>query len=644
MCGIAGIWQREGCAVSRDALDRFADSLAHRGPDGRGTFFDDAAGFGLGHRRLAILDPTQSGRQPMTYADGRYVISFNGEVFNFLEVREQLEGLGHTFVSDSDTEVVLAAYAQWGEECQLRFNGMWAFGIWDRQGRELFLSRDRFGIKPLHYAALDRGGFAFASELKAFKALEGFEARLCEQGMRMTLTDPFSLEGTSQSLLAGVSKLPAGHCATLRERGDVAVRRWWCTVDHLVEPPSSLRGQADAMCELLFDSCRLRMRSDVPIGTALSGGLDSSSVLCTMARIGNRAAEARTSGSWHNAFVATFPETPLDESEHAAKVLRHAGVEGRFLEAEVTPPPERLERALHAFEGVYICLPTSQWDLYGRMREAGVCVSLDGHGVDEMLGGYPGHGLSAFAEAMRPIDPIRALDVYRTYHAIFDPGGQSQPASLPTLLARELRQRRGWSRLVRAFAPPTQPPRALRWAREHVVPEDRCSESEHLWLQDAGELNRHLYRDFHHTTLPTILRNFDRVSMAHGVEIRMPFMDWRIVTLAFSLPASAKIGGGFTKRVLREATRGVLPEAIRTRRIKVGFAAPMVDLYRGPMRHQLEDLTRDRAFLESPFWRGPEIADAVRRHLGSDRWSWEEALDVWRFQHAHWFIQNFVPN
>lgn len=289
--------------------------LAHRGPDGQGLHVDGS--LGLGHRRLAILDLTPMGHQPMSYAAGRYWITYNGEVYNFLELRHELENLGHRFRSDSDTEIILSAYVQWGRECLLRFNGMWAFAIWDAHDKTLFLARDRFGIKPLFYL-LERDRLAFASEWKAFLALPCFARRVDWSTFVTALLDPYCQEGIEECLLLGVRRLLPGHCMTVTPH-ETRVFRWWNTLEHLVEPPTGLQKQAERFRELFEDACRMRMRSDVPIGTSLSGGLDSSSIVCMLAESGRQPgkAENRLAEDWQRAFIATFPGTPVDERSYA---------------------------------------------------------------------------------------------------------------------------------------------------------------------------------------------------------------------------------------------------------------------------------------------------------------------------------------
>ncbi|MGH7757130.1 MAG: asparagine synthase (glutamine-hydrolyzing), partial [Vulcanimicrobiaceae bacterium] len=319
VCGIAGIWHLDGRPLASGAIERFTRALAHRGPDGEGIeLLGDDRTLGLGHRRLAIFDRSAAGRQPMRSADGRYWISFNGEIYNFVELRRELESVGYRFTSRTDTEVILAAYDRFGEDCQRRFNGMWAFAIWDVARRRLFLSRDRFGVKPLYYV-VERDRFAFASELKAFLQLDEFEATEDSASLARVLADNFALEGTEDSLLQGVRRLPGGCAMTVSASGP-AVRRWWNTLDHRVEVAADFGRQAAEFRELFFDACRLRVRSDVPAATCLSGGLDSSSVVGALSAVDRRdglRANARSAPDWRATFVADFAGTPLDETAYA---------------------------------------------------------------------------------------------------------------------------------------------------------------------------------------------------------------------------------------------------------------------------------------------------------------------------------------
>lgn len=330
MCGIAGIVNLRGNAVEPADISRLTSLIAHRGPFGEGIWFSADRTLAFGHRRLAIIDPGEGGYQPMLSSDGRYVIVFNGEIYNFLELRRELEAQGAVFRSQSDTEVILAAWEAWREDMLPRFNGMWALAIFDTSTRELFLARDRFGIKPLLYA-MSPERFVFASEQRALVRSGLIDASVDMDVARRLLLDAFGIEGSERTLFRQVRRLQAGHCMWLRQ-GKVSVRRWWRTVDHLPAVPVTEAERVDRFRELFQDAVALRMRSDVPIGTCLSGGFDSSAVICTMAAHERAGMGPRDSTAWRHAFVATFPGASNDERPMAEEAAAWAKVEPTFLE------------------------------------------------------------------------------------------------------------------------------------------------------------------------------------------------------------------------------------------------------------------------------------------------------------------------
>ncbi|HMK39565.1 MAG TPA: asparagine synthase (glutamine-hydrolyzing) [Bacteroidota bacterium] len=543
MCGITGIFDSGG-VIDRGELVRFTDMLSHRGPDGGEV--DLCGNVGLGHRRLAILDLTESGKNPMEYTSpggDLYRITFNGEIYNFIELRRELESLGHRFRSRSDTEVVLASYAEWGKNCLVRFNGMWAFGIWDSTRRELFLARDRFGVKPLYYHR--NGRLTFASELKAFTALDRFQVVMNEPLVHRIMQASEPWEGTTdETMVAGIRSLPAGHCMTVGADGRPEVVRWWESRDHIPGIPGRYEEQVDQFRELFLDAVRIRMRSDVPVGTSLSGGVDSSAVATAMAWLhrDSRSDLERCPSDWQKAFVALFPGSSLDEKRFADIAAREAGVHVHYREFDPVEAVRTLQDAVWAVEYVHGVLASPVWAIYREMRRNNVLVSIDGHGADELLGGYAGY-----------------LDV------------------------------------------------------------------------PVREINDRLYSDVHRTMLPSILRNYDRCSMAHGVEVRMPLLDWRLVTFALGLPPSSKMGGGYTKRVLRDALRGILPEAIRTRRSKIGFNAPLIEWFNGPMSGVVDRLIGHPFWNDNPFWDGKNMARLIRERAQAGPWrygDWGEVVQL----------------
>src|SRR5262245_19744530 len=509
MCGIAGIVNLRGRPVEQTEIQRLTDQIAHRGPDGAGYWFNADRNVALGHRRLAIIDPGPGGYQPMASADGRHVIVYNGEIYNFLELRKELEALGERFHSESDTEVILAAWRNWREGMLLRFNGMWALAIFDTQSGEMFLARDRFGIKPLLYA-LTPEWFVFASEHRALVQSGLLQTTIDADVARRLMLDAFSVEGSERTLSREVHRLQAGHFMWLRD-GKRTIRRWWCTLDHLPEVPRTEAERVERFGELFRSAVALRMRSDVPIGTCLSGGFDSSAVICAMAAHEKDGMGPRDSAAWRHAFVASFPQASHDERPMAEEAAAWAGVAPTILDIGQGDALTDLDRILADNDDIYISLPSAAWLIYRELRRHKVLVSLDGHGADELMGAYLGEGggggfllrnmLAAFNSraGRHAVDMARALRI-RQQGNYFLRGGTPEPLDLV--------------------------------GENDVLP--------HEW----GGLNRRLYRMFHSTVLPTILRNFDRVSMAHGIEVRMPFMDWRLVTYAMALPEASKLADG----------------------------------------------------------------------------------------------------
>jgi asparagine synthase (glutamine-hydrolysing) len=557
----------------------------------------------------------------MDFANGRYWITYNGEIYNFLELKSELAGYGYQFHTTSDTEVILTAYHRWGEDCQLRFNGMWAFAIWDRQERTLFLSRDRFGVKPLIYY-FDGKRLAFASEMKAFLALDWFQLEFNPSMVATALSNESLIEGQADCLLRGLKHLPGGYCLTLREGQVPRCRRWWRTLDHLEKPPDRYDQQVIRFRELFLDACRIRMRSDVPIGTALSGGLDSSSVLCGMRHIRNaNHGSDRLAADWQKAFVITYPGSNIDEKKYADIVVNHTGVEPIYCASNASLYLEYFDDILFHLEEI-ADIHLGPWLVYKMQRENGVAVTIDGHGGDEALGGYPWYITAALKDAFRSVSPLQVNELLETLTSL---GVFSDGHVLKTLKNYLVKRRN------RVDHP---------WLLQKPAGFTASAYVEDLRiLRGENALHQRLYVDFHFTQLPTILRNYDRISMAHGVEIRSPFMDWRLVCFLFSLPTTTKIGSGFTKRILRDALRDILPNEIRTRTQKLGFPN-LVEAWTSPRAQEfIGDITSSLEFQQSTIWDGKRI---VRDLASGMRYQNAELLHrAWSFVQAMCLMKLF---
>ena len=585
MCGIAGVAGRAPGALR--PLRAMTAALRHRGPDDEGYLLADSGSgmstphggtetvaalglsrvpdeppagcdVGLGNRRLSILDLSPAGHQPMASADGALWATYNGEIFNYVELRQELKGLGHVFRTGSDTEVLLAAWAQWGSEALHRFNGMWAFALYDVRAKRLFCARDRFGVKPLHYHASD-GFFAFASEIKGLLAHPVVPRQPDEDALYAFLVHGSLHEG-EQTFFAGIRSLPGGHqLAVDIASGAVEVRRWYALPE-----PAEQAAAPDEIRERLADAVRLRLRSDVDVGTCLSGGLDSSSIVALTAGLRGREAARR-----HRSFSIVYPDPGLDESAHVCAVVEATGVE----DVRATPTSAELLADLpalvrHQDEPFPSASVYSQFRVMRMAREAGVPVLLDGQGGDEVLAGYHYHygpylaevasrrGLAAaLGEAARARlatgRPWRFFLGLLAYHAFPLPAGiQSRAVSAhatqgrvrPDVLAPGYAARAG----------------AARFERHRRRP----------------DLHAELRAGILRTSLPALLRYEDRNSMAFSVEARTPFLDYRLVERAQALPVSQLIGDGWTKAILREAMAGIAPDPVRRRRDKLGFATP----------------------------------------------------------------------
>jgi asparagine synthase (glutamine-hydrolysing) len=559
MCGIAGIFDRER-RPDREALERMLAALEHRGPDGSGTFLEGHVA--LGNRRLAIIDLSPAGRQPMHFAD-RYVVTYNGEIYNYPELRRELERLGSSFSSGSDTEVLLGAYAHWGPECLSRLNGMFAFSIYDRVDQNIFCARDRLGVKPFNYT-WKGGRFAFASEPKALVT-----AGLARPDMSHAAMYEYIARGyvsPTRSVFEDIIPLPPGHALYLGRTGEPRVWRWWSPS---VEPREELTAEdaAESVATLIDDAVGLRLRSDVPVGTQLSGGLDSSAITASAAR--RRGSEIMT-------FTGAFPEDKrADERRFSRSVNEMYGLPGRELEIEMGGLGAVFDRvAWHLDEpgagpGVFPQLELC--DLAARHR---VKVVLGGQGGDELFGGYLRHRALHHTVLVRQGRPSQRV------HAA---------AALLRLAVRHVRRVRQTASRV---SDDQLAPSFLEcvdhdfreWARRSTLRPGRASE---LMLWDLENY------------LPALLLVDDRTSMAASVESRTPLLDYRLVEYVLAVPADHKFGPEAPKPLLRRAASQWLPKAVASRREKLGFPTPLHRWKEHPeLRSLVHRLTRPTDNLE----------------------------------------------
>ena len=570
MCGILGTF---GYKVNQVEFEVCLNKIKHRGPDDEGIWQDEVCS--LGHRRLSILDLSESGRQPMLSRDERYVVVFNGEIYNYIELRNELKRIGYIFKTQTDTEVALYAYLEWREKSLDKFNGMWALAIYDTVEKELFLARDRMGVKPLFLAQIDNG-FIFGSEMKAIMPL--LKEKTINYKLLMDKNRTYNYEASEECLVKEIGRLKAGHYAIINQEGIKTVR-WWKTLQHLIEIPQNYNEQVEYFRELFMDACKIRMRSDVTLGTALSGGLDSSATICTMAQIcRNRVEVDRDYNSdCQHAFIAAFPGTALDESEYASKVTDYLGIDYTQINIDPAKGLKTMGQDIYTFEEVYPTSPIPMLQLYRGIKEHGVTVSLDGHGADELFCGY-------YSDI-----PYALLDVGLNINEVYDILDTQY-----TNIGENVEKRKCIGKYIDFLA------RYCAKKVLHVPTWDRLMDEEcKRNFYKMGHLERTLYNSTHMTILPTLMRNYDHYSMASGVEIRMPFLDYRIVQFAFSVPWKSKLQGGYTKRIVRDALKDWMPTEVVWRRSKIGFNTPMIEWARGPWKEWILDTMSSSDFLNS---------------------------------------------
>ncbi len=650
MCGITGIWHLDNSPLHKQKLTKFTDALTHRGPDGGGYFVDEKVPLGLGHRRLSILDLSENASQPMPYADNRYWIAFNGEIFNFLEIRDFLITKNYTFKTESDTEVVLASYHFWGEDCLKQFNGMWAMAIWDTQEKSLFLARDRFGIKPLYFLYIPDKILAFASETYAFKFLENYNREWDDNNLQIALHSSFDLEGKGHTTFKNTYQILGGHFLKIEHKNpNFQQKRWWNTLENLPEIPKTYKEQVEKFYEIFENASLLRLRADVPIASALSGGVDSSAVYCMLKEISKNPnlQKLRLPADWQEAFVATFPDTSLDERQYAEEVINFTKGKAHYIIPDYKNLTSDILESTKLFDNIIFTPLNIVSDIYKAMHQKGFKISMDGHGVDEMLLGYPHFSQIACQTAQSQGNFAFADDCWDTHLNLHFPETQ-KTLQKPNLDAQNVGfAKKIYQNFVPEFAKnlyrnlkssfkKTPPPQDEKlWFSKKPLLQINSLTNQEVNISHLNPADKSLYEAFHLTILPSILRNFDRASMQNSMEIRMPFMDYRLVSYVFALPLEAKIGGGFTKRILRDAMKDKMPESIRTRKLKIGLNAPMIEWFSGQMSEFLLDEIHSQSFLQANAWNGKNISEFAQEKIKQKSWNWEEACRFWTVINAH---------
>jgi asparagine synthase (glutamine-hydrolysing) len=602
MCGVCGlVFLENGRVPELSTLRRMCDSMTHRGPDDEGQKVIGQAGLGM--RRLSIID-LQTGHQPLSNEDDSLWIVFNGEIYNYRELRAELVKLGHRFRTNSDTEVIVHGYEAWGEAVCGRLNGIFGFAIWDTKARRLFLARDHVGVKPMYYYR-DSDRFVFGSEIKSILKCPGVKKTLDPDALNQYLT--YEYVPSPASIFREIRKLEAGHWLSLRD-GAVRTERYWTFVPE--QQPWKEAAAAERLRELLHDSVRMQLVSDVPLGAFLSGGIDSSIIVSLMAGLMDRPVKT---------FSIGFRESSYNELKYAGAVARKYGTEHHefMIEPRVLELTEKLVHQLDEPFGDFSIFPTY---LVSKMARDFVTVTLSGDGGDELFAGYDTYRAHRFdrryyhrfpkivkrrilgplADRVPPSDKKKgAVNSFKRFVQGTRLPKELSHARWMVFLTPEERRGLFTAETLARFTPELPYETILRHSRE---------------VESADDVARTGYIDLKTYLVDDILVKVDRMSMAASLEARVPYLDRRIVEFALSLPPDLKMKGFSTKVLLKKTFWNDLPPEVQ-RRDKQGFSIPIKNWIRGELKPMMTDLLSEKRIREQGLFQPSFVSRLVREHL-----------------------------
>ncbi len=585
MCGIAGFFRIGFSKTDEGLLHRMGETIQYRGPDAAGTYLD--ADIGFVHRRLSIIDLSAAGTQPMTSSCGRYIIVFNGEIYNFLKLRAELEKEGYQFKTHTDTEVILASYARRGIDCLQDFNGMFAFALWDKETRQLFLARDRIGKKPLYYWTDSYKRFAFASEIKPILELPEIPRFIDKTAIIDYLK--YLYVPAPKSIFGGISKLMPGHYLTLIPGEAPQAREYW-DVHFGSTTNLDFDGSAQQLHDMIASSTELRMISDVPLGAFLSGGIDSSGVVALMSKLSTGRVKTCTIG---------FNDPEHDESPFAKEIAMQFNTDHKEYQVRdnLAETVTRLPRYFDEPFADSSAVPTFH---VSRLARQTVTVALAGDGGDENFGGYDKYRIELIENRIRKLVPRKALSFIS---AIAKNSNAAIARKVQSLTGSALVDPGRAFYITNTFV--TDQTLGLILAdslKKQCAGYDAAHHTLQYWdrVRDADHITRMLYTDIK-TYLPgDILAKVDRMSMAHSLEVRAPLLDYRVVEFAANLPSSWKICDRSQKVILKKSFSNVLSQRILDRK-KHGFTVPLDQWFRSDLRLLAEETVVHSSFLGDYF-------------------------------------------
>jgi len=559
MCGIAGIAASHPSEISQERIKKMTDVLAHRGPDGEGYYFSEDKKLALGHRRLAIIDLTDAAKQPMEYLS-RYIITYNGEIYNYIELKESLKKKGYKFLSSSDTEVLLALYDLKKEECLDELDGMFAFAIYDKQENILFCARDRFGEKPFYYFCEEGKIFLFASEMKGLFSA-GIEKKINNRMLYNYLawnyiSNPLD---ASETFYEGIKQLPPAHSLTIEKNLKITIHKYWDIDYNKQNEKISFENASDELRKLLQESTSYRLRSDVPVGSCLSGGLDSSVIVSIINNLNKGKQKQKT-------FSARFTNFDKDEGKYIESAVKYTNAEGYSVYPTVDSFLDNVNKIFYHQEEPFLSASVAaQFEVMKLAKQNNVKVLLDGQGADEIFGGYD-YLVRAYFQELLSKNSKQYKKEWKKYSETFSMKVKKDIKFHSQAIFPNAYQR--LEKIKKMLKPKNYSGLNSNFHKEY------SNSSFRIKIRSIPDFNFMLYESTTGDAMRQILRHADRNSMANSVEVRLPFLSLKFVEYVFTLSSSFKFAEGFPKYILRKSFENILPAEIAWRKDKIGFEVP----------------------------------------------------------------------
>jgi asparagine synthase (glutamine-hydrolysing) len=627
MCGIAGIYNLNNQPIDQKILREMLEIIKHRGPDDEGIFIDK--NLGIGNKRLAIIDLSEAGHQPMSSEDKTLWIVYNGEIYNFIELRRELKKRGYRFRSNSDTEVILNSYKEWGSNCLDKFNGMWSFVIWDDKKKQLFCARDRFGIKPFYYY-FNGKNFAFTSEIKALLKCP-FIKREPNEKLIYDYLNFGIVDHTNESFFAGIKQLEPGHFLIVSSKNGLINREYY-QISFNQEigkfDKNKHREYTQKFLQLLKTSIKMRLRSDVPVGSCLSGGLDSSTIVFLINRLlQEERINKEIIGEQQRTFTSSYEDLRFDERKYVQKVIEDTRAKPHFVFPNGKGLWQELDQLIWQQEEPFNSTSVyAQWNVMRLAKQNNVKVLLDGQGADETLAGYlPYFGSflnqlffsGKYITYLKELESVARVGLLSKKEAVF-----YQLKELFLIFPQSLRKiiKQKSSLLNQNF-------------------DKKYKERENQQIRDISKFNlsKHLLYDTTKTGLRALLRYEDKNSMAFSIETRLPFLDYRLIEFVFSLPAVYKIHNGWSKYLLRSAVGNLLPREISWRRDKMGFVTPEI-IWLKENKGEIKKIFSEKRFMSDIYVNRKKILDDLdnffKKEVGTS--------ELWRLINLELWLRKFM--